>query len=71
MDANGDGVLSKEEIKSGFEKIGKLFSEEELDKMFNEIDNDKNGTVSFSEFLAAGINREKLLQKNTIINVFK
>lgn len=54
MDLNGDGMLSKEEIQKGFYKIGKIFSEDELDWLFNEIDNDKNGFISFSEFLAAG-----------------
>lgn len=61
MDLNGDGFLSKEEIKLGMEKLGWIMTDDELDWMFNDIDNDGNGVVSFSEFLAAGYDWEKLL----------
>ena len=41
MDENGDGKLSKEEILNGYEKIfGVPINEEEVDKMFKEIDID-------------------------------
>ena len=35
MDANGDGKLSKEEIKNGYrEYFGKSLTDEEVDAMF-------------------------------------
>lgn len=33
LDKNNDGVLSKEEIKEGLEKINKFMSEEEIENL--------------------------------------
>lgn len=39
MDVNGDGKLSKEEIKNGYaEFFGKVLSDEEIDEMFARVD---------------------------------
>ena len=48
-----------------------MMSDKQIDDLFDEIDNDKNGLVSFSEFMAAGLNKEKMLQEQNIVNVFK
>ena len=71
MDENNDGFLDKKELKDGFEKIGKLYNDKEIDKLFEEIDLDGNGKISYSEFLAAAINKEELLSDERIEKVFK
>jgi Ca2+-binding EF-hand superfamily protein len=39
MDINGDGKLSKEEIKLGYKEFfGKELSDEEIDEMFARVD---------------------------------
>lgn len=71
MDENNDGFLDKKELKDGFEKMGKLYNDKEIDKLFEEIDLDGNGVISYSEFLAAAINKEDLLSDERMEKVFK
>lgn len=41
LDANGDGKLSKDEIKEGYaEHYGKIISDKEVDQMFDAVDTD-------------------------------
>lgn len=41
MDANGDGMLSKEEIKNGSAKwMGAAMSDDDIDAMFAKVDTD-------------------------------
>jgi len=57
LDVNGDGKLSKEEIIDGYEEaFGMPINEEEVDKMFREIDIDGNGTIDYTEFVMATMN---------------
>eukprot|EP00345_Euplotes_harpa_P010807 CAMPEP_0168333498 /NCGR_PEP_ID=MMETSP0213-20121227/9643_1 /TAXON_ID=151035 /ORGANISM="Euplotes harpa, Strain FSP1.4" /LENGTH=392 /DNA_ID=CAMNT_0008337833 /DNA_START=1 /DNA_END=1175 /DNA_ORIENTATION=+ len=52
LDANGDGKLSKAEIHDGYEEhFGKLLNEDELDRLFDEVDTDKSGFIDYSEFI--------------------
>ena len=71
MDTNKDGVLSKTEILNGFEKAGKIITQEEVDDIFNEIDKDGNGLVSFGEYLASSVDKKKVLSEEKIVSVFK
>ena len=47
MDANGDGELSKEELKS---VMGDKMDLEDFEAMFVAMDVDHSGTIKFSEF---------------------
>lgn len=59
MDKNGDGRLSKEEVKEGYmAHYGKLISDEEVDRMFSSVDSDKSGYIDYSEFIVASINEK-------------
>jgi len=51
MDDNGDGVLTKEELKYGLEDLGVRLHDVELDEVFAFFDKDKNGAISQNEFL--------------------
>ena len=62
LDANGDGKLSKTEILVGYEEaFGVPINEEEVDKMFREIDIDGNGTIDYTEFVMATMNEKNIL----------
>ena len=64
LDKNGDGMLSKEEILEGYNEVfGIYINEEEVDKIFNDIDLDKNGTIDYTEFLMSTLN-EKIFLTN-------
>ena len=44
-------VLSKEQMRSVFNRLGVAVKEDEMDHLFNEIDQDKSGTVDIDEFI--------------------
>jgi calcium-dependent protein kinase len=69
---SGNCELTKEELKKGL----KEFKTEEdfdikLDKAFEELDVDKNGTIEFEEFLRACINKNEILNDKYINYAFK
>ncbi|XP_064644234.1 neo-calmodulin-like [Lineus longissimus] len=51
FDKNGDGLISKEELKNGLEAIGENLSESLLDDLFRMADLNKDGFVNFEEFV--------------------
>jgi hypothetical protein len=52
MDADGSGVLERDEIRALVEMTGSSFTEEELNNAIGELDSDYGGTVDFAEFKA-------------------
>ena len=72
MDVNGDGKLSKEEIKNGYaEFFGKSLSDDEIDEMFARVDQDGNGEIEYTEFVVATMNEKHLLSSNKLQTAFK
>lgn len=72
MDKNNDGMLSKQEIKEGYEEnFGMPIDDEELDKIFDAIDTDGSGAIDYSEFLMATMNEQQLLSKEKLKAAFK
>ena len=53
FDANGDGTISKEEVKSILEQFGQSMTEEQLDAVVRGADSDGDGTIKFDEFKSA------------------
>ena len=81
LDANNDGVLTKQEIINGFTNFGQNLgvqnssvcnhlSEEELSSIFDRIDIDKSGQIEFSEFLAATVDQNKLCSEKNLKYAF-
>ena len=71
-DKNGDGVLSREEIYEGYKQsMGEYKAMEEVDKIMECCDLDGNGFIDYNEFLAASLNRNKLLSKENLETTFK
>jgi len=67
MDRNGDGVLTKEEIKAGYlEYFGRSLNDPEIDEMFKKVDVDGNGAIDYSEFIVATMNEKHLLSNNKL-----
>lgn len=72
LDKNGDGKLSKEEVKDGYmAHYGKLISDEEVDRMFESVDTDNSGYIDYTEFIVASINEKKLLSHDKLKAAFK
>lgn len=72
FDENGDGVLTKEEILNGYKTIMPFEdAEKEVERIMNEVDIDKSGTIDYNEFVLAAINKQKLLNKEKLEATFK
>lgn len=73
MDANSDGMLSLDEVRTGFEKIFGADSEQvrDVEEMFRKLDLDGSGSIDYTEFCAAGIGEHVSMQENTLWAAFR
>jgi calcium-dependent protein kinase len=72
FDTNGDGVLSREEIFEGYKAyMGEFEAEKEAERIMQEVDLDKSGTIDYNEFILAALNRQKVLNKERLEATFK
>ncbi|KAK9766440.1 hypothetical protein K7432_004463 [Basidiobolus ranarum] len=51
FDKDGDGVIDPQELKSVLEHYGEHIDDDEIQRMFNEVDIDGNGYIEFDEFV--------------------
>ena len=62
LDTSGDGKINEEELTQYCQKIfGAALSEEEIHRIMVRVDTDRSGYIDYSEFLAAAMDRKKLL----------
>ena len=60
IDQDGTGVINKKELVDVMnENTDHGTSQEEIDQILSEIDYDNNGSINYSEFLAATLPVEK------------
>lgn len=53
LDVNGDGVLSKDELKKGFAEIPDcVIPDGDWEKLISVLDINKNGKIDYTEFIA-------------------
>jgi len=52
MDSNADGSLSKEELFSGMNSFGKLFTQEDISSVFALADVNSDGEICYDEFVS-------------------
>ena len=74
IDINNDGEVQENEfvnrLKEIIEKTGENVDIKYLKKLFKTIDTDKSGIIEYSEFLAAAINKEKIINEETLKESF-
>ena len=68
MDINKDGVLTIEEVKLSLQKFLK---ENEIEKMFEEIDTNNSNKIEYTEFISALIEEKEYLKEETLMEIFK
>lgn len=63
LDLNHDGQLSREELIAGYEQyFGEAANVElEVDKIMEKVDTDKSGTIDYTEFVIATMEKNILL----------
>eukprot|EP00929_Paragymnodinium_shiwhaense_P120673 TRINITY_DN92677_c0_g1_i1.p1 TRINITY_DN92677_c0_g1~~TRINITY_DN92677_c0_g1_i1.p1 ORF type:complete len:637 (+),score=155.43 TRINITY_DN92677_c0_g1_i1:161-2071(+) len=73
LDANGDGVLSFQEISNGFKRIFGADSVEyaQVGTIFKSLDLDGSQTIDYTEFCAAGFGEQQCNQDEVLWAAFK
>lgn len=66
MDVNFDGKLTKEEVVEGFKVMEVENYEEEAEKIFRMCDFDDSGTIEFTEWCTASMDKRKMLSKEKL-----
>lgn len=73
FDTNGDGTLSYEEVKAGFEKYysNQELANNELNEVIKKLDQDQNDCIEYEEFLRNIFNMQILLTKENLQLAFE
>jgi calcium-dependent protein kinase len=70
LDKNGDGKLTKDELQEGYNK-SLAITDNEIDELMKKLDNDGSGSIDYTEFVAAAMDKEKVLTKQRIEYCFQ
>lgn len=71
FDANGDGILSFQEIKEGLNKAKHLSIPADLQKIMEDVDSDGSGSIDYTEFLAASLDKRTYLREDVCWAAFQ
>ena len=52
FDKNGDGSIDKSELHEVFKEMGRVLSQNEIDRLFKMCDADGSGSLNYEEFIA-------------------
>ena len=71
MDLDGDGRLTKDELKEGHSKyFDRPIDDSQLEDIFTKIDVDCSGSIEYSEFLMATVSDENILSNQNLQAAF-
>ena len=68
MDKNKDGTLTPGEVKVSLKKF---MDENEIEKIFKEIDINNSNKIEYTEFISALIGKKKYLKEEKLLEIFK
>lgn len=71
LDKNGDGTLSRQEILDGYKQtMNEEEAEAEVNRIMEMVDTDKSGEIDYTEFIAATMDRKKMVSKERLEQAF-
>jgi len=70
LDLNKTGVLSKEELLIGYKQLMGDLAEAEVDRIMLIADTDRSGSIDYSEWVVATINKNQLLSDEKMKQAF-
>ena len=70
LDKDGKGIITKEIMKKSLEEIGIDISDEDLQKVFDDIDEDGSSFTEYQEFIRNTCDIKKLINEPNLKNVF-
>jgi len=71
LDTNGDGLLSAAELREGMARIGVTELPENIQKILEQVDANKSGSIDYTEFLSASMDRKMYIQEDVCWAVFR
>lgn len=72
LDKSNDGMLTVEEVQEGLVKVmGRVKGNlREFQQIMEDLDKDGNGMIDYSEFLAASVNKAKIISEENLRKAF-
>ncbi|KAH7431742.1 hypothetical protein KP509_08G063700 [Ceratopteris richardii] len=70
IDTDSSGSITFEELKIGLQKLGSRLMDEEIQKIMEAADVDKNGTIDYGEFITATLNLNKIEREENLLAAF-
>jgi len=64
LDANGDGLLTANEMKEGLEKANLKEIPPNMQSILESVDSDGSGVIDYTEFLAATLDKKNYMDEN-------
>lgn len=75
LDKDGNGILSREELITGYSSIYPLKNGAEIielvDSLLKKVDINEEGVIKFTDFMVAAADKSHLLSKKQIMKVFR
>lgn len=72
LDLDNDGMISREELKEGLEKISsKEQAEEDTELIFSNSDNKEDNYIKYEDFIKSSINKDEILTDKNLKLVFE
>lgn len=70
LDKNNDGVLTVDEISSGLKEL-EFHTAKELEQVIKSMDTDGSGTIDYTEFIAASMDKAIYMKQEKLFMAFK
>ena len=70
LDKDGKGIITKDIMKKSLEEIGIDITDEDLQKVFDDIDEDGSSFIEYQEFIRNTCDINKLINEPNLKNVF-